>query len=122
MVAHVSSAPSRFTREYNSGNLAVASAGGAALNHGLGVVPRLVVAELVCLTAEFNYAIGDVIVTGIFGSTAGGGRGVQVAVTATQLVYRYGLNANVFEILNKTTGASQVATNANWALRLRAFA
>lgn len=112
----------RFTREYNSGNQVITAAGALALAHGLGVVPKLVVLELICLTAEFGFAVGAVLERAEWGNAAGGGRGCNVVKTATHVNIRYGLGAQTFGAIDNGTGAAVALTNANWALRLRALA
>jgi len=111
-------------KSYTSSNIAIASAGGNTLAHGLGVRPTLVTAELECTTAEFGYSIGDVIEMpiGQRATPSTNNYGVVVAKDATNLVYRFGSNADVFAYLNKTTGVMVSLTNGNWQIRFRAWA
>lgn len=87
--------------------------------HGLGAIPKIVTFELVCLTAEFGYSIGDIIEWyPSFFST--GAEMPSVTKTSTQVQVRLGSSPP--KIGNKTTGASQTITVANWNYRVRAFA
>ena len=112
----------RFTREFLSADQTIAGAAQRVLAHGLGVVPRLVQLELVCLTAQLGYAINDVLLVAVGANDPGNQFGTSVVVDATNITVRYGAGASVFGIINKTTGAYAGITAANWALRVRAFA
>ncbi len=94
----------------------ITSAGALTIAHGLGYTPRLVWLKLICQTAELNYSAGDELtMVPNYASY-----GVSIVTDSTNLVIRYGISANVFAILNKSTGASYVITNGNWKVRFYA--
>ena len=111
-------------RDYASPEQTITSAGLLTLAHLLGSVPKVVTAELVCKTAEFGYAVNDVIQINPSqsSSSAADAFGISVIKDATNLKVRYGNSGTVFLALNATTGAGVNLTNANWRLVLRAFA
>lgn len=113
-----------FTKQYQSANQTITSGGTLSLSHGLGAVPKFVMIELVCLTAEFGYSVGDVIEYSNVNtsSTANVAWGVVISKTSTTLGVTYGNNAQVFGIFRKDTGAPANLTNTNWQMVVRAFA
>lgn len=110
------------TKEYVSSNQTITSAGLLTLAHSLGAAPKLIFLELVCVTAEDGYSINDVIMTGLNSSTSGDNRFTSVYEDATNIYIRFDNDADVFISANKGTGATVTLTNANWRLRVRAFA
>lgn len=112
-----------FASDYRSGNQTITSAGTITLTHGLGRMPRIVELWLKCITAEFNYAIGDeVYVTAETGSAGNNNRGISMKRSTSSLIIRYGSDANVFFLPDATTGIGSNLTNANWALIVEAWA
>ncbi|WP_287323717.1 hypothetical protein [Mesorhizobium sp.] len=108
-----------FVKSYESSQQTITSGGSLTLAHGLGVTPKLYLAVLQCTTAEKGYSIGDEVAALTIPVDS---RGVSIVPDATNLNIRYGSFATAFELLNKTTGANEAATNANWALVARAWA
>lgn len=108
------------TKSFASSNQTITAAGALTLAHSLGEMPKLIQVHLKCLTAEHGYSIGDEVPwhTG----DANAGRGCSVVPDATNLNVRFGSNANTFNVINKTTGASAAITNANWAAIFKAWA
>lgn len=117
-------ARSVFTKSYTSTNQTISSGGLLTLAHGLGAVPKLVTAELVCQTAELGYSIGDIveIVTTSGIDTNGSTRGIGIRKDATNLLVRYGTNAAPITILPAAGTAMSAITAANWRLVMRAYA
>lgn len=109
-----------FTKSFASSQQTITSAGALTLAHSLGTTPTLVQVSLVCQTGEFGYTAGDILVISLEQLTTS--HGVSVVVDATNLNVRYGGNANVFNILNKTTGVAAVITLANWRAVFRCWA
>lgn len=108
------------TRSYTSADQTITTAGTLTLAHGFTAgSPRLVQLRLKCLTAEHGYSIGDQVLVAEGGLP--GNRGAAVVLDATNIVIRFGSDANVFNVNDKATGASAAATNANWALIVRAW-
>jgi len=115
-----------FTREFVSAGQAISSAGLFNIPHGLGGNPKLVQVSLVCLTAEFGWVVGEEILNAdvqSYGAVALG-RGVVLTADSSNIFARYGVGdgVNVFESLDKTTGARVTLTNANWNVIVRAWA
>jgi hypothetical protein len=107
---------------YTSPQQTITSGGLLTLAHGLGGVPDWVQPHLVCNTAEANYSVNDVVIlTPNSNAYAANAAGVSIVPDATNLVMRYGSAANAFHILNKTSGAAAVLTNANWRFVVKAF-
>lgn len=114
---------SKITRQFVSSNQTITSAGSLTIAHGLGVAPQIVEINLICLTAQNGYAVNDVInVNPAFNGNGAGNKGVSITYDATNIYLRFGSDATCFEFLNKTTGVAAAFTNANFAVRMRAFA
>lgn len=110
-----------FSRQFPSAEQTITSGGSLTIAHGLGATPVFWTILLICKTAESGYSVGDVTeVSGTQDSSVS--YGLAVVPDAVNLVCRYGANANVFFLLNKTTGAAAAVTNANWRVILRAWA
>jgi hypothetical protein len=109
----------QFTLSFTSSDQTITSAGPLTLAHGLGVVPKLLDFQLVCQTAEQGYSIADV--TGVR-QLNGVNSGITYTIDATNVFLRYGSDGSVFQTLNKTSGAGVSLTNANWRLRVKAWA
>ena len=106
---------------YSSGNQTVSAAGLLTLGHGLGVVPSIVQFYAICLTAEFNYAIGDIIcINKTVHDSLANSRGLTAVVNATNVVVRFGSASPPLTAMNKTTGVGVSLTAANWALIVKA--
>jgi hypothetical protein len=118
----VSSAPATISR-YTSTAQTITNAGLLTLAHGLGAKPYRIFTTLVCVTAEFNYAIGDELFVTHYqeSSSAVDSYGCSLTINATNLIIRYGSGpTTVFVATNKTTGAGVNLTNANWRFYIRA--
>lgn len=111
-----------FTKEYTSPNQTIISASSDTMNHGLGEVPKVLQLELVCVTAESNYSVGDVIIANMNSTTSGTNRHNSVYATSTQIIIRYSSVSTCFTTADKVTGASVSLTNSNWRFRVRAYA
>jgi len=112
-----------FTKEYVSSNQTITTGGLLTLAHSLGVAPKNIFLELVCSTTEYNYSVNDVILVSVNSSTEFGNRPLGVYYDATNIYVRFTNDQpQQFLGVNKTTGAAVALTNANWRLRVRAFA
>lgn len=109
-----------FTKSFTSSELTISNAGGGSIAHSLGAVPKLIQVLLICKTAEQGYSIGDTVVWGTFWQAQD--RGLSVGGDSTNITYRYAAQATPFSYLNKSTGASNALTNANWRVIIRAWA
>jgi len=110
-----------FTLSYTSTDQTITSAGGLTLAHGLGAAPKFVNFELVCQSTEQGYSVNDVIVIREVNSYSFD-RGLACWLDATNINIRFGTAAAVFQYGHKTTGAQSALTNANWKLRVKAWA
>lgn len=114
-----------FSVAYDSGNQTISAGGLLTLTHSLGAAPKIVQFFVKCLTAEYNYSIGDVVCVSGAGNThdtAGiNNSGFGAVVNATTITIRFGIGTNPVSAPNFTTGGLQVLTNANWALIVRAY-
>lgn len=87
--------------------------------HGLGFVPDNAKVELVCLTAEFGYSVGDVVDNATVNPTGSVLIIPIVTRTTTVVEARTGAVTGNFYITNKATGGHQTPTAANWAWRFK---
>lgn len=112
-----------FTKEYTSPEQTITSGGSVSLTHGLGEVPKLVRAELVCKTADGSHSVGDILELGdgYIPASILSSIGHDVRKTSTTITITYGNAATVY-LAKSGTGISEPLTNANWRLVLRAWA
>lgn len=97
----------------------ITNGGQIVVAHGLGVVPGNIQLRAVCMTAQANYAAGDIITFPPVGNVATNTYGATALVDATNVTLRIansGLSA-----LNKDTAAFFALTPANWQLYVRAY-
>lgn len=86
--------------------------------HGLGTTPTFLSYALVCQTAEQNYSVGDVVWCMNTGVATGNATGITVRPDGTNLnIIWGGGGSGVFNLLNKTTGASFRTTDNKWKVR-----
>lgn len=114
---------------YVSSPQTISRAAQIVLAHGLGAVPSIVMLELVCVTADLGYAVGDVApiapatATTPITPTTEAYVGVGLALDATSITCRFGSNTNVFHIMGKGNGGQIVPITTNrWKLVVRAYA
>ena len=111
-----------FTKSFESTQQTITAGGTLTVPHGLGAQPRLYLPVIICTTAELGYSVNDetLIDPGLHdGATS---RGIAVLADATNIVVRIGSGGNSFQIMQKSNGASNAITNANWKLVVRAWA
>lgn len=112
----------KIRKAYTSSLQVITTAGQLTLAHGLGAIPAIVQAQLVCQVAGFGYSVGDVVCVDLTGS-AGNSTGMSVVATASSLVVRYGSHpGGAFYIIDAATGAGYTANNSSWKVRILAFA
>lgn len=92
-------------------------AGSLSWAHGLGVTPVSAELEIVCLTAENGYAVGDVVTPFCSGNGAHYNP-FSIAKNSTTVFARTGSNVS-FAIVHATTGVIIAPTAANWAWRFK---
>lgn len=103
--------------DFTSTDQAIVSASTITVDHSLGVVPTQVWTVLVCVTDEFNYVAGDLAIRDGLAEAAAS-RGLVIIPTATQILVT--ISNNGLDIINKTSGAMENLTEANWLLRIHA--
>ena len=106
-----------FTETFVSSQQPIVSAGGIMLPHGLSNAPSLIIYQLINLSAEKGYAIGDVTQIGLdHDSTTN--RGMSIVTDVTNITIRFGLSAQVFTLIDKGSGSRGTITNGNWDLQI----
>ena len=88
-----------------------------SFTHGLGTVPVSAELEVVCLTAEAGYSVGDIVTPFTIPNVSYAGP-FTPRKTSTVVEARTG-NTNSFVVNHLTTGASTALTAANWAWRFK---
>lgn len=108
------------TKAYDSGSQTITAGGALTLAHGLGVKPKLVLAFLVCTTANGGFTVGQEfpVSTGAIDAN----RGVTIVQDATNLAVRFGSEVTTFVALNPTSGAIVALTNSSFSFIVRAYA
>lgn len=114
-------APNVLTRYYESPELSIVSAGGRTLAHGLGVKPVIFQCAIICKTAEGGYDVGDETVVDCNLTESGFNRGISLVSDVVDIKIRYGQSANIFYLINKTTGTAFPISNAKWNFIVRAW-
>lgn len=107
---------------FASTNQLITSGGLVTIAHGLGQQPTSTYLELLCVTAEYGYVNGDRIATGVNNTTNGASRINVVLYDATNIYIRYSNLASCFVAGDYTSGGLVGLTNANWRLRVGAYA
>jgi hypothetical protein len=111
-----------FSAYFQSTAQTITAGGALTIAHGLGRKPILAQFYLVNTTGELGYSIGDEVYIGnAHSSTTADNYGLSYTPDATNINIRYGSNANVFRLINKTTGAGIAITAANWTLVVRVW-
>ena len=113
--AACSSGSSVFSSAFESSPLAITISSDHSAVHGLGVRPAGMQAFIRCNTAEFGYVSGDEAEFMNGGAT--NYKGLSADVTS---IYWY--TGTSLVVTNRTTGAIQAITVANWDIILRAYA
>lgn len=107
-----------FTKEYVSPPQTITNGGLITLSHGLGSTPKLVVLDLVCVTADRGHAVGTVL-DGSAGPGTGGYNG-QVQRFPAEIKIRVGSNGLV--AFGDGAGTQVLLTNSSWRFVVRAWA
>lgn len=107
---------------YVSPEVAISAGASFGGTHGLGVMPYVVSAIMVCKTADAGYAIGDrVYIPGYPHGAGGTTTGCTVGASTTNA---FGIISatNTVNLLHKTTGAAGAATTTNWRIVVECLA
>lgn len=123
-IAFISDLPaaSPITKEFGSAQQAVSNGGLVSVAHGLGVVPKIIIGELVCVNAENGWVPGDIQHVSLSpdNDDAGVVVGFGARKDATNIYARCGVSGPYG--ININNGNAATPTAANWRLVLRAFA
>lgn len=111
-----------FTKQFKSGVQSITSGGTRTLAHGLSEVPKLVQLRLRFTTSVYGYSTNDeIIIEDHRNADDGVDKGVMVKLTTSQIILYYGLDANVFKILD-TNGERKNLSNADAQVIVYAWA
>lgn len=101
------------TRSETAGQI-ITAGGALTLVHGLSATPKKVWYDLICVTAELGYSVGQRLVAQSVTGKNGAGPGLTIVPDATNLNIRFNNGSPVFQICRFDTGAQVNITNANW--------
>ena len=111
-----------WTPAYESSGQTLTAAGSLSLSHGLSYQPKNIMMYLVCTSADSNYSIGDWVLIGTADNYSTHNAGLSIVPSSSTLAIRVGSLAQIFDIINKTTGARDVLTSiSNWNFVVRAW-
>lgn len=107
---------------FASARQTITAAGSLTIAHGLGVIPDFVDVRLICTSAEGNYSVGDQVRINPAGNVIGiaADRGVSLVLDSTNINVRFGGNASIFAIPNKTTGSEFAIDPTKWVFFVKA--
>lgn len=91
--------------------------------HGLGVIPKVVQLFLKCtkVGGVLGYSENDLVLVSN-ANAAGSGRGYSTRIDITNIITRFGIDANPILLVHATTGAIASTAVADWDFLVRAFA
>ena len=110
-----------FSGAFTSTNLVITAAAQVVNAHGLGAMPSLVQGRLKCTSADLSYSSGDEVIIHLGNYDSAGGFGVSVVPDATNITLRYSSTANVFQLVEKSTGNVGTIDATKWVFIVRAF-
>ena len=111
-----------FSAAYISAEQTITAGGLLTLTHGLGAMPSLIQARLVCKSSDLGYSVNDeVIVNNHTNAVSNASYGQSLEASSTTISVGFG-QGNVYQLLNKSTGAAALITPASWSLVVRAWA
>ena len=109
---------------FESAEQSIVPGGTVTVAHGLGAVPGLAQATLVCKTSEHGFAVGRRIVLGQTSILSGNNRVNILDFDGTDLSFTFSEYSNPFVATVKnsgsTTGTAVLLTNSRWRLVLSA--
>jgi hypothetical protein len=108
------------TASYISTQQAIVLGGTLTLAHGLPRAPQLVDARMVCVIAQYGYAVGDEVAANPGLSSVNASSGWALIPTESDIQVKIGSAATV--VIRKDTGNALAITPANWRLVVRAWA
>ena len=108
-----------FAEEFVSANQASTISTTTNVAHGMSSAPKFVQIIMECITAQFNYSVGDTIIHELECSALVTS-GLTVLVDATNVTLIRG--TGTMHVMNKTTSANVAYTAANWEFIIHAYA
>lgn len=111
--------PRIITAKATSGNLALPGAQGVlSFDHGLSSVPTITEVNCICIVADGDYAVGDVIpLTGVY-HESGGNIEYPVGVVKSATQVKVVFSANAIACLKKDGSNLLAMTRANWNIQI----
>lgn len=111
-----------FSKSYESPQQAISIGSNITLTHSLGAIPKLAIGELVCITTDLGYAVGDRVPFSAVTNGAGSGNlGLQLAYNTTQIIVVVASSA--IDLINKSTGVATGSIDVSkWKAVARAWA
>ena len=107
-----------FTESFVSGPQVITPAGGLVLGHGLTGQPQMTFVVLVNVVPEFNYLVGQQTPANAATGASSNNQGTSIVPDASNLNIRFGAGSGggtpVYSVIDRTTGATNGITNANW--------
>lgn len=111
-----------FSKAFTSTNIVITAAATTTQTHGLGGIPTLVQARLICTSADDSYSVNDEVPISLNGTDGALNTGAAVVADATTLTIRFGQNPGAsFAILDKTGGTASQIDNTKWVFVIRAW-
>lgn len=107
---------SPFSAEFASTQQTFASSSGITVAHGLGVVPKNITVQLVCVTADAGYAVGDVVQVHTYYDASN--RGIAISADATNVYVGF---RTLPTIVSKDGSTSTAITATSWRAVVRAY-
>ena len=104
-------------------DLAVGPSAHVTIAHGLTVKPKMVLARLHCTADDNNYVTGDTVELGSGTAMSPTGHtGHAIKTDATNLIIRFGSQANIYNIPDGSSGNTVGITLAKWSISFIAYA
>ena len=125
-INEIESSKSIGPRKFETPEITIAQASAFTFPHGLGVVPDIFQARVICKIAEEGYSVGEEVLINIAGNDPGTGgttenNGIMILPDSTDIFGFFGNDPTPIRIFNKSTGNVFNCTNANWRLIIKAI-
>ena len=100
---------------WTSGNNSWAAGGTYTLSHSLGTIPKAIQIELVCITANNGYSVGDIHVLSSGERYANWG---VALINVTSSTIKWGIYSAGIVFRNESNSSSSGAATSQWRIRL----
>lgn len=108
-----------FSKYFESSETIISASNSYTFTHSFGVIPKLLIAELVCKTTNGNFAVGDRMPINDLRGDAAGNMGISAGYNTTQVFVSFGSSV---QPMRKSAGTSFTITFSYWKLVVRAWA